>query len=242
MKLGPFANCIAEIFERPPAGVSAYAQYLRANGLISSLGRGAGAEMGPSDGTNLLLTFLADLPVRAAPEIVGDMRKFKLLEAYHGRSREDGSRTFDEVSADKLPFEFACNTLGEAIDGVIAALMFNGEIVSKHEPGAVQKEFGGLQYFPNIENFTLWLVFSPTWDVTLCFGPKPHAQSAKRQQSPAIEITKRLRLAVLERIAAVISIPSSDSKIALVAKSQPAESPPPKRKPRGKKVEGKAHG
>jgi len=88
-KLSEMAAGMAAIVGIPPAHITSVARTLRANGLISTGGRGAGgAEMKPEDYCNLLLGIICNYPSNQSHEFINFSHKL-----------------LNELSADDEPFD-----------------------------------------------------------------------------------------------------------------------------------------
>lgn len=232
MKLAAFTQYFAQFVGFDPATVHVFAQGLRAGDLITKGGRGsAGAEMTQSDGTNLLLACLQQPAAREVADVVRGLRLLPLLDVFEGFNEGDGAaRQFKKIPrARPLPLGFSCSTLGDALDGVIEAMLFDRQIVSWQQPGVAFN--GGLSLSPWNSEFKLWIFFDNGSDFTMRYAPKTSSGKA-----PGIDQLKRINFETLKQIAKLLSIPSPDSTIAIVPRKDPAaNATPAKPKPRNKK-------
>lgn len=251
MKLAGFTPSLAHVLAVDPVSTNVLAMHLRAAGLITSGGRGpgGGAEMLPKDATNMFLAVLWDGMAKAAPEAVAAMREWPLYKAQIDHA-DEGRAVYENVRAKDLPFEFKCTSLGETLDGVFGALMFDGSIVSVRQPGAVQA--GGLAFHQSRgfgDTMRLWFWMPGVGNIVLNYGHRSDdARLAERLDGAkgdeirkrlrtitGIERVKRVEMTVLQGIAQLLSMPSPDVKIGFVDRAAP---PPAKvtAKPKAKRT------
>lgn len=119
-KLAQLIEAVSSHSGVPLPTVSLTARHVREAGLISSGGRGpGGAEMTPTDATNLLIGTVAAMQVKDAPEVVRLFRSARPIKNDWG---EDHSEA-------RLPIaNFATLPFGEMLDELFRQLAADGDI------------------------------------------------------------------------------------------------------------------
>jgi hypothetical protein len=125
MKLAVLSPTLAQTLGMPKPTVNVLAMTLRKAGLISSGGRGrGGAEMTPTDVTNLLLAAMGGGHAKDAPEVVRRLR-----EATSQQSAP-GPKGPPPILPD-LPLLSAVHTLGAVLDAIFLNYAAEGELIEQ---------------------------------------------------------------------------------------------------------------
>lgn len=134
-KLPRLIETVANNSGIPQPTVSLTARHVREAGMISSGGRGpGGAEMTPTDATNLLIGTVAAMQVKDAPEVVKQFRCAKPIDPGWGEPHADA-----QIS---IP-GFAELSFGEMLDELFNQLATAGDIcdTTTGEPVDLELEF-----------------------------------------------------------------------------------------------------
>lgn len=134
-KLAQLIEAVSSNSGVPLPTVSLTARHVREAGLISSGGRGpGGAEMTPTDATNLLIGTVAAMQVKDAPEVVKLFRSARPIKNDWG----------EDHAAARLPIaDFANLPFGDMLDEIFRQLAAAGDICEDEsdEPIELELEF-----------------------------------------------------------------------------------------------------
>lgn len=126
MKLAVFSPVLAHALGIPRACVNVLAVTLRKAGLVTRKGRGrGGAEMTPTDMTNLLLAAMGGGHAKDAPDVV---RRLREATSEPAPSDSNGSPL---PTLPNLPPLNALHSLGEVLDAILLNYVAEGELIDE---------------------------------------------------------------------------------------------------------------